>query len=146
MKKLLLTVVLTLMVITASFHAQIIQWIHPQKAISKNIHLTLSSENNYGHQVYANSSAQLGITVIKLHGRKIDTLLVKEYPEFKLKNLSALSKKFNETISVLDVADNKEQIIVSYSITYKSQGSILKIKSVKWVDKRVTDDQVMIHV
>lgn len=132
------------MVISISFYAQLRQWIRPINTVDKNIVLTILPDNSYGHKVYDNTSAQLNVTVIKLSRTKQDTLVTKNYPEFKLKNLPAVSERFNETIHIPDAG--KEPIVINYNITYKWKGSILEIKNLKRMDKGRMDDRLLIHI
>ena len=144
MKKLISIFVFALMLITASFYAQVKQWIRPISTVDKNIVLTISPDNSYRHKVYDHTSAQLNVTVIKWSRFKRDTLVTKDYPEFKLKNLAAVSKRFNETIHIPDAG--RGPIVINYNITYKWKGSILEIKNLKRMDKGMAQDQLLIHI
>lgn len=144
MKKLISIFIFTLMLITVSFYAQLKQWIRPISTVDKNIVLTISPDNSYRHKVYDHSSAQLNVTVIKLSRFRRDTLVTKEYPEFKLKNLTAVSERFNETIHIPDAGSGP--IVINYNITYKWKGSILEIKNLKRMDKGMAQDQLLIHI
>jgi hypothetical protein len=124
-----------MIVATASFHAQVKQWIYPEKTISKNISLNVSAGSEYSSRAYANSVAMLQYTVIKVKGNKSVVLLENVYPELELKKLHLLSPAFLQNIHISGVNDNKEQIIINYTITYKSNGSVLKIQNSRYISK-----------
>jgi hypothetical protein len=146
MKKLFFTVIFTLAVVTASFHAQVKNLVHPEHKINKSINMTISTDNNYSPRIYANSEAMLDYTIVKVRGRHIDTLMQSQYPSYKLRKLSSLARVFNQTIEIPNVADRKEQIVIFYTITYKTKGSVLKVQSQKLVARGVTEDQLCIHI
>lgn len=134
------------MVISAAFYAQLKQWIHPNTTVDKEIVVAISADNSYRHQIYDHSSAQVNVTVVKLRGAKPDTLVTKEFPEFKLKNLADVSKQFNETICIPVTAEGKGRIVIDYNVTYKWKGSILEVKNLKQMDKNNIENQLLIHI
>lgn len=122
------------------------EWISPEKTVAKNINLQIVEASSYKYKIYRNSSAMLNITVISVHENKSDTLVTKDYPNFKLRNLPLYSKGFNQNIYIPYVLDKKEQIIVLYTIRYTSKGSVLTIPNVKHIGKGTTNDNLLIQI
>ena len=146
MKKIFLVLSCIFFIVTLACSAYIKEWISPEKTVTKNINLQIVHSTSYQNRIYRNSSAMLNIVVISLHGNNTDTLLTKDFPDFKLRNLPSYSKEFRQTIFIPNVVDKKEQIIVLYTIKYISKGSVLTIPNIKYVGKGVTNDNLLIQM
>ncbi len=146
MKKIICSFVLIISVITLSFSAQIKEWISPEKKVGKNLNLTIVHANPYRSRIYNHSTAMLNVVVIRVVGQKMDTLFVKNYPDFKLTKLSSFSKGFNQNIYIPDVADEKEKIVLVYNIIYTTKESVLTIPTVNFIGKGATNDKFIINI
>lgn len=146
MKKLILTVTLTMAVVTASFHAQVKEWIIPEETTTKNVLLHVSAGDVYHAKVYDASAAQLHLTVIKIKGKQIRVIMENDYPELKLNQFPDLSQSFNQKIQIADVTDSKEQIVINYVVTYTTKGSVLKIENNKFLAKGNINDELKISI
>ncbi len=146
MKKIFISIICILTTVLLAYSGTVHEWIFPEKTVAKNINLQISKTNNYRYKVYHNSYAMVNVTVISLHKNNIDTLITKDFTDFKLRNLSSYSKTFNQNIHVPDVSDKKQQIVVVYTIKYTSKGSTLMIPNVKYIGKGVTNDNFIIHI
>src|SRR5438094_551060 len=113
MKKLILTLTLTMAVVTASFHAQVRQWIMPEPRTSKNINLNVNAGSAYQSGVYAGTVARLHVTVTKVKGNQVVLLQKNEYPDWKLNGFPA--GLLNQTTYIPNVVDSKEQIVIHYT-------------------------------
>jgi hypothetical protein len=133
-------------VITASFHAQVKKLVIRERKVSKNIDMTISTKNNYSSNTYKYCEAKIDYTVIKVRGSMIDTLIQRQFLPFKLKELPSFAKSFDEKITIKDVAERKERIIINYTVTYYSKGSILRINHEKLVPKGVDVDSLKIQI
>src|SRR5919202_357881 len=121
MKKVLLTGVLTTVVAAASFYAQIKTFVAPARTMDKDISLNVSAGNAYRSRTYADCDAVLHVTFVKESGNENTTLLDVEYPALALRKFPLLTRTFNQTVHVPDVADSREQIVVRYTVTYTSK-------------------------
>ena len=146
MRKLFFTIILSMAVITASFHAQVKKLVIRERKVNKNIELAISTDNNYSSNAYKHCEATIDYTVVKVRGARMDTLLQKEFVPFKLKELPSFAKSFDEKIAVKDVAERKEKIVIYYTVTYSSKGSILKVNHETLVPKDVETDSLRIHI
>lgn len=146
MKKIFLLVSCIFSVGLFAYSPSIKNWIFPEVKVTKNINLEIKQANTYGFKAYRHSSAMLNITVISLRGADVDTLVTKDYPAFKLRNLPSYSKSFKEFISVTDISDRQEQVIVLYTIKYKSDGHILIVPYRKYIGKGTTNDTFLIQI
>lgn len=132
-------------VVTASFHAQVKHLLRPEKKVTKSISLIVS-KNNYDPRIYHSSNASVELILIKISKHSTDTIMQKQYPEFRLKKLASFAETFNQTIEIPDVVDRKERILVHYIITYKSKGSVLQIKQGKLIPRKVTEDVAYVQI
>lgn len=76
----------------------------------------------------------------------MDTIFVKDYPDFKLTKLSSYAKGFNQNIYIPDVADKKERIILVYKIIYTTKESVLTVPTVNFIGKGETNDKFLINI
>ncbi|MBD0376736.1 MAG: hypothetical protein ICV51_14040 [Flavisolibacter sp.] len=146
MKKLILTLVLTVAVIATSFYAQIKNCIYPEKTISKDISLKVFAGSDYSAKAYDHSVAKLHITVFKVQGNENTIVLEKEYPALHLEKFPSLTQTVDQTLHISGVVDSREQIVIVYTIKYKTKGSVLTIENAKWVAKGIEKDQLHITI
>lgn len=146
MKKILFTLVLSMAFITASFHAQVKKLVIKERKVSKNIDMAISTNNNYSSNAYKYCEARIDYTVIKKRGTHTDTLMQKQFQPFNLKELPSFAKSFKEQIEIKDVAERKEQIWITYTVTYLSKGSELSVDHEQLVPKGIEADSIRIHI
>ena len=146
MKKLVLTLVFSAVVVAASFHAQIKSFVFSEKAINKNISLNVSAGSAYQSKIYTRSAAKLQLVVFKITGNETEQLWEQNYPTLKLSKFPTLTHMFHQTIFIPGVFDSKEQIVIQYTVTYQTKEDILTIKNVKWVVKGQSKDQLNIII
>jgi hypothetical protein len=146
MRKIFFTLVLSMVVITASFHAQVKRYVIKESKTNKTINIAVAPSDGYHLKEYANCEAKLDYTVIKIRGGVVDTIVQKQLPKFKLKDLSLFAKAFNENIEVKDVAFKKEKLVVGYTITYLSNGSVLKVAHETLIPKQGAIDSLTINI
>ncbi len=146
MKKLILTLVLTIAIVATSFYAQIKNCIYPEKTVSKDISLKVFAGSDYSAKAYNHSVAKLHLTVFKVIGKESTIVLKKEYPALHLKKLHSLTQTVDQTLHISGVVDSREQIVIVYTITYKTKGNILTIENAKWIAKGIQKDQLHITI
>src|SRR5688500_7161444 len=146
MRKIFFTLVLSMAVITASFHAQVKKFVIKERKTNKIINIAVSTTDSYHLNAYKHCEAKLEYTVIKIRGSQIDTVVQKQLPKFKLKDLSSFASAFNENIEVKDIAVRKEKVVVGYTITYLSNGSVLKVAHETLIPKHETVDSLIINI
>jgi len=145
MKKFLLTLMLSTGVLAASFHAQVKHWICPEKMVSKNISLNVQGDKVYKSPSYAKCLAKLDVQIIKIKGSQMEMLWENKYQEMELKKFP-LTEGVTQKVHIPAFAENKEQIFVRYTITYKSKGSVLKVQNNQFLAKGAADQQVDIKI
>ena len=132
-------------VLATSFHAQIKNWIRPEKMVSKNISLNVQGDKVYKFPAYAKCMAKLDVQIIKIKGSQIEMLWENKYQEMELKKFP-LTQVVMQKVHIPAFAENKEQIFVRYTITYRSNESVLKIQDDKFLAKGAAVQQVNIKI
>jgi hypothetical protein len=102
-----------------------------EKPVDQEFTLAIYKDQDYSSDAYNYTYAQVHITVEKLNGSKriveldttFDNQLVKNYPTIETAQL--------QKVRIPNVFANKEEVIVSYEITYDSDGSLLQMQNSK---------------
>jgi hypothetical protein len=146
MRKIIFTIILSMGFITASFHAQVKKLVIRERKVSKIVDMGISSKSNYSSSAYKYCEARIDYTITRIKGAQRDTLVQKQVQPFKLKELHSFAKSFNEQIAINDVAERREQIVISYTVTYASKGSELRVHHEQLIPRGVLTDSVRIHI
>lgn len=123
MKKIL--IIATVILITASGYCVFAKEMFAEKPVSKNINVEVYKTSSYAAPVYANTTATLQVTVVRVKNGKRDTAFQHTFQPTELKNFPEPDKAITQKISIPNVNDHKERLEVYYKVTYNSQGSIL---------------------
>ncbi|MGN6616539.1 MAG: hypothetical protein ACTHJ5_05140 [Ilyomonas sp.] len=95
------------------------------KTISAEIDLHIQSDNKYLSSAYDEATAQIHVTVTKISGSKRIVVWEKDFKNMQLKNYSNNSN--TETLMIPNLAQSKEKLEVTYTVTYNSNGSVLQL-------------------
>jgi hypothetical protein len=99
------------------------------KTVSKNISFTVYKSNPYTSGVYNNTSAQVHIIVEKINtggqhtivwDKKLDPKCLSQYP--------SVESPLKQTITIHNVNQKKEYVVVHYTLIYNSEGSELQMQ------------------
>ena len=102
-----------------------------EKPVDREFTLAIYKGQDYSSDAYRYTYAQVHITVEKLNGSKriveldtsFDNQLLKDYPTIENAQL--------EKVRIPNVFANKEEVIISYELTYYSEGSLLQTQNSK---------------
>ena len=98
------------------------------KTVNKNLSFAVYKSNPYTSGVYDNTSAEVHIIVEKVNtsgkhtivwDKKLDSKSVSEYP--------SVENALKQNITVPNVNQKKEHLVVYYTLTYNSKGSELQM-------------------
>jgi hypothetical protein len=98
------------------------------KTVNKNLSFAVYKSNPYTSGVYDNTSAEVHIIVEKVNtsgkhtivwDKKLDSKSVSEYP--------SVENALKQNITVHNVNQKKEHLVVYYTLTYNSKGSELQM-------------------
>lgn len=136
MKKHLLIVPLLLISITViAFQKQIRGWFITEKALNKEINVSIKSDSIYNSSAYNEALAQVHIIITKVKGSKEITVWKKDFANMQLKQYERNEKSFSARLHI-PVINSKEKLKVSYIIIYNSNGRILELSDTKQIDKK----------
>ena len=93
--------------------------------VNKSINVEVYKTASYISPVYANSTATLEVTVIRVKNNKRDIVWQHAFQPTELKNFPESDRPITQKISIPNVNDKKETLEVYYKVTYNSAGSIL---------------------
>ncbi len=131
---------------TAAFQQPVRNWVNPEQPVNKNIQLAVYANGNYTSDAYKKSCAKLDITVTKIRGSKSTVVWSKIFDYKELKDYPICKNALTLQISIPNVFDSKERIVITYKLTYDSKGSILEMESDKEISKGSKNDQVYIKI
>jgi hypothetical protein len=121
MKKLIITVTFFISGLGFLYYHQ------PPKevSVSKNIDVEVYKTSSYVSPVYAKSTAQLEVTVVRIKNNRKDTVWQHSFQPTELKDFPESDNPLLQKITIPNVNDRKEKLEVYYKVTYDSKGSIL---------------------
>lgn len=147
MKKQLLwlPVVLAAVMLTA-WNKPLREMIAPEKTVSKNISFAVYSKDNYNNSIYANASAKLKITIVKVRGLDRSIVWQKQYDAKLLNQYPSLEKAVAQNVTVKNVVDSKEKLEVIYTLTYNDKGSELQLQDGVVVSKGEKEGKLFVNI
>ncbi len=126
MKKIILLTSVIAIFAAVIFNARIKEVVNPEKPVSKDISLAVYAGGNYSASVYDASKAQLHVTISKMKGHRESILWQKTFDAMELKNIPSECNAISQIVHINNVFEKKEELIVTYTLTYDSKGSILQ--------------------
>lgn len=103
--------------------------------VSKDIDLEVYKTASYVSPAYANTTASLEVTVVKVKNNVRDTIWQHSFQPTELKDFPASDKPMTQKIFIPNVNDKKERLEVYYKVTYDSEGSVLNFLNYTTIGK-----------
>jgi len=95
---------------------------------NKDISFVVYKSNSYKSDVYKNSSAQVHIVIEKINTYGQQTIVWEKTMDAKsLSKYPPVQNAFKQNVTVHNVNDQKEYLVVGYTISYNSKGSELQM-------------------
>ena len=145
MKKRLIIIAAALIFLSGSgfFYAQ---QTTAEKPISKSIDVQVYKTASYVSPAYANTTATLEVTVVRVKNGKRDTAWQHSFQPTELKDYPTSDKPLTQKITIPNVNDKKETLEVYYKVSYNTQGSILNSWNATLVDKGQKGGKLQIKI
>jgi hypothetical protein len=102
-----------------------------EKPVDKEFTLAIYKKLDYSSDAYNYTYGQVHITVEKLNGSKRIVELDTTFDNQLLKNYPTIENAQLQKVRIPNVFVNKEEVLVSYEITYYSEGSLLQMQNSK---------------
>ena len=129
MKKILLEILLGVGLSSAIFHTQVTGLFTTEKPANKEINFSIARDSSYDCNVYDMTSATIQVIVFKVKDHKQIVLWNKTYDTMQVKQYPTTSNALRQTVKVKNILDRKEQLFVTYIITYNTKGSVIKVEN-----------------
>ena len=123
-----------LMVLGAVIYKPVKEAMQP-RLVSKNVSVEVYKGSEYAYGVYNNTTAEVHIAVEKVNSKgqrtivwdkTIDARTLNEYP--------SIENALKQTITVHNVNQKKEYLVVDYTLTYNSKGTELQMHDAEVVN------------
>jgi hypothetical protein len=101
------------------------------KPVEQAFTLAIYKDLDYSSDAYNYTYAQVHITVEKLNGSKSIVELDTTFDNQLLKNYPTIENAQLQKVTIPKVFANKEEVIVTYVLTYNSNGSLLQMQNSK---------------
>ena len=132
MKKLIIITAVTLLIAVVYAFIGVTT---PGTAVNKNINVEVYKTASYVAPAYANATATLEVTVVRVKGNKRDTAFRHTFQPKQLKDYPESDKPMIQKITIPNVNDKKEKLEVYYKLTYNAAGSILNFLNTSVIGK-----------
>ena len=144
MKKLLIFLPV-MFIVTLVFPNNLSFFNHTQK-VHKEINFSISSQSNYSSAAYDDAQAIVEVMVSKVDENKTVVLDKKSFKAMQLKEFPAAANAINKMITVDEYLSGNEMLMVTYTITYNSNGSVIKFQNIEPVSKESAKDLISINI
>jgi hypothetical protein len=122
-KRILLSLVFILAI---TFQGQIKDIIVPEKPVSKTLEIAMYAKADYSQEIYKGSKAKVHVTISKYRNKKFEVVYDTTLEAGDLNNLPSQENAFVKAIQVNNFYENKELLVATYTISYESNGSVIK--------------------
>lgn len=140
------TTILSLFIIAMTMILGAAGFYKREQAVNKEINLSISSSNNYSPAAYRNDKASVHVVVTKMCGAKQTVVMDKVYDSMHLQDIPTNGNAINKRIVIPNVLNKREKLIVTYTISYESSGSILQYSNGKIASDKNNQEQIEINI
>ena len=144
MKK--ITIIFTLVVAATVAVFAATNWYQKEQPVNKEINLSISSNNNYSSAAYDEAKASVHVVITKVSGSKQTVVLDKVYDAMQLKQIPTTGNAINKNVTIPNVFNDKEKLIINYTICYDSRGSIIQLCNDKIASDKTNTEKIEINI
>ena len=144
MKKLIIFLPI-LFIVTLVFPNNL-SWFHHSQKVNKEIKLSIFTQNNYSSAAYDDAQATVAVTVSKVMDNKKLIISRQSFTALQLKQFPSAINAITKQLSIDEVMKSNEMLMVTYTISYNSNGSILTFENNEIVNKETAKDTINIAI
>ena len=144
MKKLL--IFLPVMFIVTLVFPNNISLFSQNQMVQKEISLAMSTNNNYSYAAYNDAEASVEVTVSKVSNQKVTVLNKMSFTALQLKKYPCAASAINNTVKIAGSLKSSDVLMVTYTITYNTNGSILRFQNNEFISKETAKDNININI
>jgi len=127
MKKLLIILpMLIALLLCAPMAARLFKTEAPVK---KSINLSIYRDDTYASAAYDSTIASVHITLYKVVGNQYTPVYEKTLNSMQLKQFPDMQNAMNSSLTIPNLLNGKEKLLINYSVTYNTQGSQLTLNN-----------------
>lgn len=132
-------------IVTLVFPNNISLFNHTQ-SVQKEIHFSIFSESNYQSAAYNDAKASVEVTVSKLSGDKAIVIGKKSFSALALSKLPSSANAISDKLLISDTIESSELLVVTYTITYNTNGSIIQFQNKEIINKETERDNLNVTI
>lgn len=132
-------------IVTLVFPNNISLFSHYQQ-VQKEINLAMFTSNNYSSAAYNNSKASVEVIVSKVNDNKVTVLNRKTFDTRNLKQYPSVENSINNQVKINGNLKSSDMLMVTYTITYDTDGSVLKMQNSEYISKETVKDNIKINI
>ncbi len=144
MKKILIITTAILIATIVAFTP--VKYFQTEKPVSKEINVAISSRGDYSSTAYSDAKASVHVVIVKLEGNKQTVVSDKVYNDMQLSQVPANGNSINSRFIVPNVFNKKEKLLITYTISYNSQGSIVQLYNGTYLSDKSNSEKIEIHI
>lgn len=144
MKKIIIITVIILAAVIAAFTP--VKYFTKEQPVSKEINLAISSNNNYSSAAYSDAKASVHVIITKLEGNRQTVVSDEVYNDLQLSQVPTNGNAINSKIVIPNVFNKREKLVVTYTITYDSRGSIIQLCNGTVASDKSNTEKIEIHI
>ncbi len=144
MKKIIIITTVAVAVAVAAFTS--VKHFTKEQPVSKEINLAISSSSDYSSAAYKEAKASVHVLITKVEGATQTVVSDKVYNEMALNKVPTNGNAINSKIVIPNVFNKKEKLVVTYTITYDSRGSIVQLCNDTIASDKSNTEKIEIHI
>ena len=144
MKKLI--IILPVLFIVTLVFPNNLSFFRNAQMVNKEINLSLFTKNNYSSAVYDDAQATVEVTISKIKGSKQVIIGKQVFTPLQLKQFPTVANAIKTKMTVRDVMNHNETLIVTYNVSYNSNGSVIKFENNEIMNKETGKDNISIKI
>jgi hypothetical protein len=114
--------------------------------VQKEINLAMFTKNDYSYTAYNDANASVEVIVSKVNNNKVTVLNRKTFAALQLKQYPAAGQAISNHVKINGSLKSSDMLMVTYIITYNTNGSLLKYQKSELVSKETTKDNINITI
>ena len=144
MKKLLIFLPV-MFIVTLVFPNNISLFNHTQ-SVQKEIHFSIFSGSDYHSAAYNDAKASVEVTVSKVNGDKAIVIGKKSFSALELSKFPSSANAISDTLLISDTIESNEVLMVTYTITYNTNGSIIQFQNKEIINRETGKDNLNVTI
>ena len=114
--------------------------------VQKDINISMFTNNDYNFAAYKDAKASVEVVISKVNGNRVTVLNKTSFSALQLKQYPTAAKAVIGKVKVNSSLKNSDILMVTYTIIYNTNGSILKHETSELIGKENETDHININI